>query len=317
MPKIELTYAWSESRVKCLRECAWKYYLTYFLAWEGWLSHVAQEKRQAYTLKKMTNMPMFVGSVVHDIIEEIISNGRSLGKWISLEEAQNKAIQLLRRGWKQSTNKQWQDSPTHFTNLSEHYHNIEIEKDKLSSYKTKVLKSIKAFYDMPLMKIMQNLAPEAWLTIEEFQKFKMNTGEEVSVKIDCGFVHDNKVYLIDWKTGKVNDSVLDQLVTYAMYAMKQGWAKKPEDIIIVPVYLAAYSDLKDKATPHMTVSLDHIKRQASTIRNEYPLLSQAHEQRDNPDFFKRTENPNACRNCHFRTICPGARTEIEDGETPF
>ena len=317
MGKIYLTYAWSESRVKCLRECAWKYYLTYFMAWEGWLGNAPQEKQRAYMLKNMTNLPMFVGSVVHDLIEYIIITGRETGSWITLEQAQHQGVQALRRGWKQSKDKRWQGSPKRNVNLAEHFYQEEIDKEKLAGFKQKLLKSLKAFYDMPLFSILQNLEKDDWLTLEDFQKFQLDTEEEVTVKIDCGFKYRGKVYLLDWKTGRVSDTVIDQLTTYAMYAMKQGWAKKPEDIVIIPVYLAAYSDIGEKATPHLDVTMKHMKRQAGIIRSEYPILTEAFEHKDDPSHFEKTDNEHACMKCHFRNMCTGAKTEIDEGETPF
>lgn len=317
MGKIELTYAWSNSRVKTFRECAWKYYLTYCASWEGWLGSAPQEKQRAYMLKKMTNLPMFIGSIVHDSIEEIISTGRKTGEWKTLEQAQNDAVQALRKGWKQSVERRWQGSPARNVNLAEHFYQEKISPERLAEFKQKVLRSLKAFYDMPLFKILQGIKKEDWLSLEDFQKFELNTGEEVSVKIDCGFRFQGKIYLLDWKTGRVSDSVIDQLTTYSMYALKQGWTDNPEDIIIIPVYLAAYAELGDRATPHLEVTMQHMKRQAGIIRSEYPMLAEAFENKDKPDYFKRTDNEHSCTTCFFREMCPGANTEIGDDETPF
>lgn len=317
MGKIKQTYAWSNSRIKTLRECAWRYHLTYHEAWEGWLTSAPQEKRRAYMLKNMTNLPMWVGSIVHDIIEEIITTGRQIGTWKTLEQAQKAGIHDLRKGWKQSKDKRWQGSPKKNINLAEHFYQEETEPDKLASYKQKVLRSLKAFYDMPLFEVLQNLKKEDWLTLEDFQKFQLNTGEDVTVKIDCGFRYKDKVYLLDWKTGMVSDSVIDQLVTYSMYALKQGWVDRPEDIVIIPVYLAAYAEIGEQATPHLNVTMQHIRRQAGIIRNEYPLLAKAFENKDDPSCFPKTDNEKACTRCHFRDMCPGATTEIANGDTPF
>jgi len=315
--KIEQTYAWSESRVKCLRECRWRYHLMYHAAWEGWLTSAPQDKRRAYMLKNMTNMPMWVGSIVHDVIEDVITEGRQSDEWKTLEQAQHAGIQALRKGWKQSSDKRWQGSPKQNINLAEHFYQEEVEKDRLNTFKQKVLASLKAFYDMPLFEVLHSLPKDDWLTLEDFQKFQLNTGEEVTVKIDCGFRYRGKVYLLDWKTGRVSDSVIDQLTTYAMYALKQGWAKKPEDIIIIPVYLAAYAELGERATPHLDVTMQHMKRQAGIIRKEYPLITQAFENKDNPAYFERTDNEYACKRCFFRDMCEGPKTEVGEGETPF
>jgi len=317
MAKLEQTYAWSESRVKTLRECRWKYYLTYYLSWEGWLPSAPQEKRRAYMLKNMTNIPMWVGSIVHDTIEYVITKGRDSGEWLKLEEAQAYAIQLLRKGWKQSVDKRWQASAKANVNLYEHFYQEDVSDDQTKAAKFKVLSSLKSFYSMSLFSVLTSLKKDDWLTLEDFQKFRLSSDEEVSVKIDCGFKHNGKVYLIDWKTGKVNDSVLDQLTTYAMYAMKMGWSRNPEDIVIVPVYLFAYNEIKEKAIPELKVTIEHMKRQAGIIQREYPLLTEAHNNKNNPSAFPRTENECSCKRCFFKDMCPGAKTEISADETPF
>ncbi len=315
--QLSQTYAWSESRLKCLRECQWRYHLTYHVSWNGWLASAPQEKQRAYMLKNMTSLPMWIGSIVHDIIEGVITYGRETGEWRTLQESQNMAVQQLRKGWKQSVEKRWQGSPKYNVNLSEHFYQDDIDKEKINGYKQKVLRSLKAFYDMPLFTIMKELPKDAWLSLEEFQIFSLDTGEEVTLKIDCAFMYEGKVYLIDWKTGRVSESVIDQLVTYSMYAMKKGWAKSADDIIIVPAYLAAYEEIGDKATPYLEVTMDNMKRQAGIIRDEYPLLTKVFANKDNDSYFKHTDNERACKFCFFRDMCSGAVTTIEDGATPF
>jgi len=317
MGKLEQTFAWSESRVRTLRECRRKYHLYYNVSWEGWLGHAPQEKRRAYTLKNMTNLPMFAGSIVHNIIERIIRDARETGKWMPLQEAQKIGVQALRRGWIDSTQKRWEASPKNYVNLEEHFYGMEIDKGRTDTYKQKVLTCLKTFYDCPLFQIIKSLKQEDWLSLEEFQRFKMKTGEEVTVKIDCGFRHNGKIYLLDWKTGKVSGSAIDQLVTYAMYAIKMGWAKKPQDIVIVPVYLAMFSEIGEDAMPELNVTMDMMKRQAKIISDEYPMLVEAFDKRSDTIFFKRTDDEHKCRRCQFRDMCEGAKTEIEDGDTPF
>lgn len=318
MGDFKQTFAWSNSRVKMLRECMYKYYLNYYQSWFGWDSNAPIEKKQAYMLKQMTNLPMWVGTIVHDEIESIINEIKDKGDCRSVSAALLNTTQALRKGWIQSKNKQWKQNPKWNINLAEHYFDREVSKNKLDGFKNKVQTCIKAFYDSPIFKMLHEVTESDWLSLEDFQKFTLSGGEEVSVKIDCGFRQDGKVYLLDWKTGKVDTNVVDQLVTYAMYALKQGWTNNPENIIIVPVYLAAYFDHGDKAMPHITVDMTKIKRQAKIIQDESPLLQQAHDNKDNPDFFKHTDNEQTCKWCNFYgTICDGARTEIMEGETPF
>jgi hypothetical protein len=287
------------------------------MSWEGWLANASQEKRQAYMFKNMTTLPMFVGSIVHDVVESIITDLRNGKEPPSVEAAQKVAVERLRKGWIDSTKKRWTKSAKQYTNLAEHYYQEEVSKERADAYKHKLLACIYAFYNCRLFKLMEKLGPDNWITIEEFQKFQLKDGEEVAVRIDCGFRYEGKVYLVDWKSGRVTPGTVEQLVTYAMYALKEGWAKKVEDIVIVPAYLFAWSDIGEEAIQRGAVTMKHVQRQAGTIRSEYPLLRQAYQNRDNQEHFPRTDDEKACRFCQFRGMCDGARTEVGEGETPF
>jgi len=303
MGKLELSYAWSTSRVGLLRECLRKYFLNYIQSWEGWLSTAPDEKRRAYILKNMTNLYMFIGSVVHNEIENIINEIRKTGDCRSVSIAQNNVTKMLRKGWSESQNQEWKQDPKRKINLFEHYYSKDVDKNFLIGLKEKALRCIRAFYDSPIFKMMHEISENDWLSIEEFQSFNLKTGEKVSVKIDCGFRYQGKIYLFDWKTGKIKDDVIDQLVTYAMYALKKKWTKKLEDIVIVPVFLAAYHTNKETAIPFLNVKEQQILRQAKIIREESKLLEEAHNNRDNLSFFECTDNDNMCKFCHFIEIC--------------
>jgi hypothetical protein len=303
MGKIELSYAWSTSRVKLLRECLYKYYLNYILSWGGWLKTASPERKQAYLLKNMTNLYMWIGSIVHDEIEGIIGEIRRSGDCRSVTVASDNITQKLREGWVESKQKEWKQDPKRKINLAEHYYNKEMDKDFLLSLKEKALRCIQAFYDSPIFKMMHEISANDWLSIEEFQSFNLATGEKVSVKIDCGFRYQGKIYLFDWKTGKIQDDVINQLVTYAMYALKKKWTTNLKDIVIVPVFLAAYHNNKETAIPFLNVKEQQILRQAQIIKEESKLLKEAHENKENLSFFEYTDNYHACKFCHFREMC--------------
>ena len=116
--------AWSDSKVKTLRDCLYKYYLTYYKAWNGWLSSASSDKQRAYLLKNITNLPMFVGSVVHDIIEKIITAKRDYNQIIPLEHAQEMILRSLRKGWIDSTHEKWKIKVKGHINLFEHFYEV-------------------------------------------------------------------------------------------------------------------------------------------------------------------------------------------------
>jgi len=302
MSNLEIQFAWSESRVKTLRECARKYYLNYFLSWEGWLKNSTEQQKQAYRLKNLTTFPMFVGTVVHNVIECAIKEFRTNNKWPSLNTSKEKVIEALRNGWIESTNKEWKTNAKKI-NFFEHYYNEPPTKQKLQEYKEKSIRCIEAFYKCYIFDIMSKLDKNDWIEAEEFQKFSMKTGEEVSVKLDCAFKHDGKVYIIDWKTGKPNKDIVDQVVTYSMYALKRGWIKGVKDLIIIPVFLGFFNDDPVGSLPIIEITKSHIEKQVKIIQSEYPMLTEAHKNRDNIDFFEKRQDTKKCNWCQFKEIC--------------
>lgn len=300
MGKLELKSSWSNSRVKTLRECPRKYYYQYFLSWEGWLQSAPDRKRMAYILKNMTNKHMWPGSIAHEVIEHVIKEYRKNKKWLSLESAQNLAIEKLRSGWKSSRSSNWKQNPKSI-NLFEDFYGDGLTNEESSRCKNIVLTSIENFYNSNVAEIIKSLDEEDWVSLEDFQSFMVDNKYEVSVKIDTAFKHDGKVYLIDYKTGKESPDVLEQLMVYAMYALKKGFAKRLSDIYIVPVYLMLNKEIK------LQCKKQQILNQAEIIRQESKMLQKAHEHKDNEEKFRYTENLNLCKYCQFKQICDGSK----------
>lgn len=295
------TYAWSQSRIKLFRDCGRKYYYNYILSWGGWDKNATKEQKEAYLLKNMTNQYMWVGSIVHEVVEKIVKSYKINKKWISMQDAKDMGITLLRSGWISSTKKEWKDDPKS-VNLFEHFYEQPMDENKIRACKTKVLTCIENFYNSKLIEIVSQLKEEDWISLEDFQNFKMDDGSEVSLKIDLGFKYQQKIFLIDYKTGKINDSVIEQLITYAMYCLKKKFTSKVSEILIVPVYLM----MENRDLIKLEVSKQQILNQATIIRNESKILKNIHEKKNDLSVFEMTDDLKKCNYCQFKKVCPGS-----------
>ncbi len=297
MGKLVNTVGWSASRANTLYGCRRQYFYNYYLAWEGWDKSADSARQEAYKLKNMTNLPMWVGTIVHDIIEECLETFNSTGQLRSLKHSKSLAVDRLRTGWQQSTKAEWKSDPKKKIRLSEHHHNIPIPKEKTEEAKAKVLKCLETFYNLFPIIFGKNFE---FLELEDFQSFLLKSGEKVTVKLDCAIKReDGDVYLIDWKTGKENDKVIDQLSVYAMYAIKQ--LKVPlEKIKVVPVYLN--NECLIEPTP---VSMDQITGIAKKIKLETAEMVELHPygMKLNQEKFSVTLQDWRCNYCMFKTIC--------------
>ena len=65
-------FSWSQSRRSTFRECPRKYYWHYYGSHNGWLDEATAEARQAWRLKKITNLYMVLGTIVHELAAEAV-----------------------------------------------------------------------------------------------------------------------------------------------------------------------------------------------------------------------------------------------------
>jgi CRISPR/Cas system-associated exonuclease Cas4 (RecB family) len=122
-------------------------------------------------------------------------------------------------------------------------------------------------------------------------------------KVDFSFPVDNKVYIMDWKTGKpVKEKHSKQLTGYALWA-NYTFGKKIDDIIPVIVYLYPQYDEK-------SVKIDNysIAEFANTVANEtqdmYRYLNDVEQNipKDKKE-FPLNGNKFSCKYCCYKEIC--------------
>lgn len=287
---------WSDSRINTLRKCKRRYYYNYFLSDNGWLSTSSVDCKLAYRLKKIVNIYGLVGTIVHNTIDTLIQQAKTQKDW-----AESFAVSQLENSIKQSLTKGWVKSPSKCVNLFEHYYKKSFD---VNYHIKKIQKSIENLFNSKIFRKILDMEKKDFITMEQFQHFTLNTNEKVAVKLDFGFRQNNKVYIVDWKTGKYKDTIAEQMRIYVMHSLKMGWVKRVEDVVAIPVFLAA-----DPA--HMEIPIDmkmaDLIKQANVVRKEWPLLVNAESQKLDIANFPITENVNECGLCNFREMCDGSK----------
>jgi len=204
-------FSWSYSRHKNFVSCKRKYYYLYYGSWGGWEAGTAEEVRKLYQLKKMTNLPMLVGDVVHRTINH--SLGRlSGGSEFPVEDAKERVIALFRQAWHESKYKAWQENASRNTNLFEHYYDEKPDKERLLQLKTLMEDSIDGLYESDSYGFIKFISTPHWLSREKLESFEFE-GTKIWVKLDFAARHDKRIYIYDWKTGKQvkeNDTLQDK-----------------------------------------------------------------------------------------------------------
>jgi len=222
MSQLKNEISWSNSRANTFTGCRRQYYYNYYGSWDGWYKNADPFRRQCYILKNMTSLPMFIGTVVHNIIELCLGEFQNTDNQTSFttEDLQAKAQKMLTQGFNQSLGTAWENNPKKNIHFIEHHQEKNITADERTEFKQKAFTCLANFCNL-FPKLFPSRDKVEFLELEDFQSFELNTGEKVMVKLDCGIKINNRILLLDWKTGKRSDAIEDQMSVYTMYAMKR------------------------------------------------------------------------------------------------
>ena len=206
------------------------------------------------------------------------------------------------QSWNQSKNKEWKDSPKWKTNLFEHFYNQKPSDDKLLETRDLMLNSVDGFFASDSYRFIQTMSDSQWLAIEDLDSFDMH-GAKLWVKLDFAIRHGERVYIYDWKTGRVVKENEVQLAVYAIYA-QQKWDIDLKLIRLFDVYLNQQLPVKVKPTDRLISSSgDFIKASIDEMKD---LLVDKENNQTEIEFFPivsedRENYP--CSYCSFQTVC--------------
>ncbi len=292
--------SWSASRAGTFNGCKRQYFYNYYGAWDGWNSNSDPFRRECYILKNMTSLPMFIGTVVHDIIQLQLEQFKETGdKIVDVEHLQNRAQKMLTVGFNQSLGTAWEDNPKKNIHFMEHHQGKDIAADVRAEFKQKAFTCLANFCDL-FPKLFPSHDEVEFLELEDFQSFQLNTGEKVAVKLDAGIKINNRILLLDWKSGKRSDAIEDQMSVYFMYAMKK-FGFKINEIKAMPVYLGE----TPCKTEEITITMRHINKVLNKIREDSSNMLPLHPAGLDLDQkkFPVTKEKWRCSYCNFASIC--------------
>ena len=304
MAEFKNKFDWSISRQRNFDKCKRLYYYNHYGMWNGWDIYAPEEARLCYRLSKMTNLQILAGSVVHPMIHELLESVKS-PKLMRLDSLKTRARDKLNGAWKQSKDKLWLESPKWNINLFEHYYNRKPSKEYLERIKTKVMTCLTNFYNSEIFLNIQEVDTINWKPIEEFQELQIENCR-VGLKMDFAIEIDGNLEIYDWKTGKEDESNIEQLVCYALYG-EQAWGYTLDNIILNIFYLNENQIEEHKVSAEQKgEAVDRI------IQNSERMLGMLEDKDNNiasKDNFPMIDNLNECKWCFFQEMCYGGSLE--------
>ena len=186
--------------------------------------------------------------------------------------------------------------------MFEHFYNQKPTDEALLDIRDLMLNSIDGFFASDSYRFIQTMSDSQWLAIEDLDSFEVH-GAKLWVKLDFAIRHGERVYIYDWKTGKVAKENEVQLAIYALYA-QQKWDVDLNLIRLFDVYLNQQLPVKVKPTKRLIdsakvfieTSIDSMKELLTDVENnktEIDLFPMVGEDRESYP----------CSYCSFQTVC--------------
>jgi hypothetical protein len=295
--------------------CKRRYYYSYY---------ASASDPEIYRLKKLSALPLWAGSVVHDTIESFL---RSHDQVPSAEEQEAFIRNVVHSGmltdWRVSSAlggpggaaeerpPEGRESvsipgsvpapPLPFR-LFEHEYGIPVEQEDKRIAVNTVMRSLKHFFKSETLRRALEVGRERWLALEDLVSF--HVGEtEVMVRMDLAYRDtDGRVVIVDWKTGRNEGRFNEvQIAGYALFAAEQGWVQQPEEISTELNYLVIPKAVRRRVDGKR---IEHARRFIEkSASNMKALLVDPLGNLARLEDFAMVDRPSLCRRCNFRKLC--------------
>lgn len=299
---MDNAFSWSVSRHDTFHSCRRKYFYSYY---------AAREDPEVHRLKKLSALPLWAGSVVHETIEEILKTRDAVPSDVEQEAIVHAAVHSrMLAEWRAS---EAGPEPGRFR-LFEHEYGTPVEKEDKKILVTIVMRSLRNFFRSDVLREAYAAGRERWLTVEDLATFTVG-GVEVRLRMDLAFRdREGRVVIVDWKTGR-NEGRFNavQLAGYALYAAEQGWVQEAGELrtelayLVIPRFVRRTVDAR---------TLEHarafIEKSAGSMRD---LLVDPAANAARLEDFAMIDRPQRCRRCNFRRLCFPRQAEPAAVET--
>ena len=288
-------FSWSVSRHDSFNSCRRKYFYSYY---------ASNEDPEIKRLKKLSALPLWAGSVVHETIETFLKSHDA----IPSPEGQDAIVKAAVHGdmlanWRQSEQGVGFDEAGVLRfRLFEHEYQVTVDADDKKIVVGTVMRSLRNFFRSDVLREVMALGRANWLTVEDLVSFEVE-GVPVFLRMDLAYRDkDGRVVIVDWKTGRGEGRFSEvQLAGYALYAAQQGWVKSADELrtelayLAIPRYVRRSVDQK-----RLDLARSFIARSASSMK---ALLLDPLATLGRLEDFPMIERPSVCKRCNFRRLC--------------
>ena len=294
------TFSWSVSRMKefdfCLRHYFWRRYGS----WGGSGADSSAETRQAYLMKYVTDLPNYVGSIIHRTCARFWRDQQH-GSYLPEEGARRNTIRALYAGIGESKRGGWQKRVSSGTHLFEHVFGGDLSEERLAWARKRITRSLAGFYALDLVRRSgtSDERPQV-ISIEKRERFKLAS---ITVHVVMDLVvqePDGRRDIWDWKSGEGKAVNEFQGAVYALYG-QHAWGTPVDNLQTRIAYLQPQRIEELTLTPELLAQTQ--ARIEASISAMQGRLRDVEENVASIDGFPMTDDLTRCSHCVFKRLC--------------
>jgi hypothetical protein len=213
-------FSWSISRQRKLAQCPRAYFYQYYLGWNGWLDEAPTEARVAYRLGKLTSLDALLGQQIDVRARELEADARAGRDLPTAEDLELRTRGALRQAWTRSLNGRvaFEQRPSKITMLRSLYMDQETqpETDRLNQ---KAGPSMHGLLATSHWERLRACGDRGRVDVPDFAHF-LWSGVKVFAAPDLAYVHDGVLRVIDWKTGREDDTQATQVLLQMWWVLE-------------------------------------------------------------------------------------------------
>jgi len=299
MKKYKNEFSWSKSRDEIFNTCHRKYYYRYYGGWGGWYDEADERTKKLYHLGKLQSRQMWAGSVVHNCIKSTLENIKNDKKLIDKQKVIDETLEIMRGDFKSSKKGYyWENAKT--CALFEHEYEINVQNSEWKNTANHVVDCLDNFFDSEVFDNICHLSNEQWLEVEKFSSFMLRD-LKIWVSLDLSFKDGGKIFIYDWKTGKLDvDPNKLQPPCYCLYAVNT-WKVTPEDVRMMEFYLSN-KELKEHTFSNSELDI-FVQYVQNAVESMTALLDDKKANIAIEERFGFTEVEKECDYCNYKKLC--------------
>lgn len=301
-------FSWSISRQRLFDRCPRAYYFRYYLSHNGWLRDAAEPARMAYRLSKLTTLDALLGLEVDRRARELEAQARQGRLLATAEELEELTRVELRRAWRSSRDSTaFEASPKSVTMLRSFYLEDGPPSDRdIERLNGKIPAAMRRLVALEHWERLRACGGDGCVLIPEFAHL-FHRGVKVFAAADLAYVHEDRLHVIDWKTGRPgeDETFQVQLSAFGLIAADQALAGEVGDAGLrveavleylcqgesVAVQLAA--DWPEAALQTVELGVTAMRTYLRDPESNAPLEEQEFPRRDS----------GSCRYCDYVRLC--------------